>query len=136
MSTIRRRLLIGGLVGMVAFGSVFGMAATLGGMTGTSLGADSGSASSCDSDGVTTSYTTAYDSTDQRYEVTAVVVAGINNNCDGKTLAVTVSNSGGTSLGSGSVTIASNALDTDESVTLSSAADAEAVANVHAVISG
>lgn len=127
------------LVGLVAAGvvssTVFAMAASLGGVTGASLGADSGSSASCDTDGVSTSYTTAYDATDARYEVSAVVVSGINNNCDGKTLALTAAQSGGAALSSGSIAIPSDPLTTQVTVTLAAAVSAESLSDLHVVIS-
>ena len=66
------------------FSAVYGMAAGLGGITSSSLGADDVAVASCDSDGVSSGYTTAWDATDERYEVTAVTVSGVSNTCDGQ----------------------------------------------------
>jgi hypothetical protein len=120
---------------VVVSGAVFAMAASLGGITSNSLGADSAAVATCDSDGVSTSYTTAYDATDGRYEVTAVTVSGIDNVCDGKPIAVTLTNGAGASVGSGSTTVPVDVGATAVTVTLSAAAAASGSANVHVLIS-
>lgn len=111
------------------------MAASLGGITSDNLGADSAAVATCDSNGVSTSYTTAYDATDGRYEVTAVTVGGVDNACDGKAIAVTLTTAAGASVGSGSTTVPVDAGATSVTVTLSSAASAEDAANAHVLIS-
>jgi hypothetical protein len=120
---------------VVVSGTVFAMAASLGGITSNNLGADSAAVATCDSTGVSTSYTTAYDATDGRYEVTAVTVSGIDNACDGKAISVTLTNSAGTSVGSGSTTVPADVGATAVTVTLSAAAAADGSANVHVLIS-
>jgi anti-sigma-K factor RskA len=120
---------------VVVSGAVFAMAASLGGITSDNLGADSAAVATCDNTGVSTSYTTAYDATDGRYEVTAVTVSGIDNACDGKAIAVTLTNGAGASVGSGSTTVPTDVGATAVTVTLSSAASAEDAANAHVLIS-
>ena len=121
-------------VAVAVFGTAFAMAASLGGITSDNLGADSAAVATCDSNGVSTAYTTAYDATDGRYEVTAVTVSGIDNACDGKSIAVTLTTSAGASVGSGSATVPTDAGATSVTVTLTSAASAEDSANVHVLI--
>jgi hypothetical protein len=120
---------------VVVSGTVFAMAASLGGITSDNLGADSSAVATCDSDGVTTSYTTAYDATDGRYEVTEVTVGGVNNACDGKTIAVTLTNAAGTSVGSASLTIPTDAGATSVTVNVAPDPSAEDAANAHVLIS-
>ena len=130
-----RRSLYGLLAALLVSVTVFAMAASLGGITSDSLGADSAAVATCDSDGVATSYTTAYDAGDGRYEVTAVVVTGIDNACDGKSIAVTLTTTAGASVGSGSTTVPTDAGATSATVTLTAAAPAATAANVHVLIS-
>src|SRR5215218_4957152 len=110
------------------------MAASLGGISGGSLGADSTVVASCDADGVTTSYTTSYDDTAGEYVVTSVTVGGVANACDGKSISVTLSRSDGTAAGSGSTAIPVDGASTSVTVTLSPAASAENASNVHVLI--
>lgn len=132
--TGHRRLLLGLAAGAVAFSTVFAMAASLGGINGAGLGADSGSTTACDTDGVSTTWVTAYDATDARYEVTDVTVTGINNACDGETIEVTVTNSANAALGSGTLTIPTDSGSTQVTVTLSAAVSAENLTGIHVLI--
>ncbi len=131
---MRRRTIAGILAGLTVFGGVFAMASSLNGITSGSVGADDAVVASCDGDGVTTTYASSWDATDKRYEVTSVTVGGINNTCDAKTLNVSLTDSSGAQIGSGSVTVPTNALATDATVTLSSAASVEATEGVHVAI--
>ena len=126
------RYLIAAIAAIVAFGGFLAMAATLGGITADNLGADSSATASYDSDGVTTAFTVAYDATDARDEVTAVVVAGVDAACVGQDLTVTLTNGADVALDTATVTAASGS----NTVTTSTPPDAEAVENVHIVITG
>jgi hypothetical protein len=53
-----KRLIVALLVGGAVFGTVFAVAASLGGITSSSLGADSAAVTSCDSDGVSVEWGT------------------------------------------------------------------------------
>ncbi len=55
---------------------------------------------SCDTDGVTVSYTTAFAAT--QYEVSDIDVTGVAAACVGDTISITVRNSGGTTIFTGS----------------------------------
>jgi hypothetical protein len=129
-----RRTIAGALAGLTVFGAVFAMAANLGGITGGQVGADSTTVTSCDTDGVTTSYASSWDTTDERYEVTSVTVSGIANTCDTRTLSVSLTDSTGAQIGSGSAAIPSDAGATSVAVSLSTAASAQLAVGVHAVI--
>ncbi len=129
-----RRTIAGVLGAVMVFGAVFASAASLGGITSGNVGADNAAVASCDTDGVTTNYASSWDATDKRYEVTSVTVGGINNNCDARTLSVSLTDSTGAQIGSGSVTVPTNALATDATVTLSTAASAQATQGVHVAI--
>jgi hypothetical protein len=127
-----KRLLIALAVAAIVFASVFAAAASLT-MSTDPLGANNASVGVCDSDGVTTSYTNAWDATDGRYEVTTLTVKGVSDSCDGKTLKVTLTNSSAADVGNGSITIPTSAA-VDHGVPLSTSPAAKDVANVHVVI--
>ena len=129
-----RRTIAGVLAGLTVFGAVFAMAASLGGITSGSVGASNAVVASCDTDGVTTTYASSWNTTDKRYEVTSVTVGGINNNCDAKTLSVSLTDASGAQLGSGSVTVPTDVLAFTATVTLSTAASAELTQGVHVAI--
>ncbi len=129
-----RRTIAGILGGLTVFGAVFASAASLGGLTSGNVGADNAAVTSCDTDGVTTSYTTAWDSADDRYEVTSVTVSNINNACDGRTVSVSLLDAASNQLGTGSVAIPSDMLSTQVTVSLSTAASAKDTVTIHAAI--
>ena len=129
-----RRTIAGVIAGLTVFGVVFAMAANLGGITSGQVGADDAIVTSCDTDGVTTSYASSWDATDGRYEVTSVTVTGIADTCDGETLSVSLTDTAGAQIGSGSVTIPTAAGAFSATVSLSTAASAELTEGVHVVI--
>jgi hypothetical protein len=131
---VRRRTIIAILVALAVFGTVYGLAASLGGVTSNAVGADNVAVTSCDSDGVSSGYTTAWDATDKRYEVTAVTVSGVSDTCDGQTLSVSLTDAAGVQLGTGSVSIPTSVA-TSFAVTLSTAASAKLTEGIHVLIS-
>ena len=107
---------------------------TLGGITGTDLGSDTAVIGSCDTDGVTLTYTNTYDAYFGRYQTTSVGVSGINAACAGKVLSLTLKDNANASLASGTVASISG---TSVTVTMSaSGANANAVVGAAVVISG
>ena len=89
---------------------------------------------SCDTDGVSLTYTNTYDATLGRYQTTGVNVTGIAAACAGKALALTLKDSGGVALGSGTV---ASIVGTSSSITLTApGANANAVVGAAVVISG
>lgn len=130
---MKKRALIAILAGLVVFAGVFAMAASLGGVTSTTVGADNTAVTSCDTDGVTTSYATGWDATDKRYEVTSVTVGGVNDACDGQTLSVTLTDAAGTQIGSGTLAIPTSA-STSHTVALTTAPSAKLTEGVHVLI--
>ena len=131
-----RRTVLALLGGILAFVLIAGAAASLGGITSGDLGADDGIVASCDTNGVTTSYTSAYSATGTAgYKVDDVTVGGISDNCDGQTMTVTLSGASDAELGTvtQAVPVAAaftNVLDFSSQDVLS-----EAVTGVHVVIS-
>jgi uncharacterized membrane-anchored protein len=131
---MRKRKIIATLVAFVVFCSVYAMAASLGGVTSNAVGADDVAVAACDSDGISSAYTTAWDATDKRYEVTAVTVSGVDDACDGQTLSVSLTDTAGVQLGTGSVAIPSSVA-TAFAVSLSTAASAKLTEGIHVLIS-
>lgn len=120
------------LLGIGAFGLAAASAASLGGLTTGSLGADNGAVASCDTDGVTIAYgTPTYDAAAGLYKVGSVTVSGIAAACNGKTVYVTLSDSTNASLGGGSAAVAG----TSATVTLGTTANAKLVTGAAVAIS-
>lgn len=128
-----RRVIIAAAAALGAFSISLAFAANLGGLTPDGLGADGNAVSSCDSNGVDASYDLSFAS--GAYQVPSITVGGIDNACDGKTLSITVTDSGGTVLASASGPIPVDAGVTSASLSLSTAVSAVALANVHVAIS-
>lgn len=133
---MNRRVMLAILAALTAFGAAFAMAASLGTISSDSLGASNTTVASCDTNGVTTDYTTAWDATDKRYEVSAVVVSGIAAACDLKEVAVTVTDSSGASLASGTATYTQLTDLGSKTVSLSSGVASSALEGIHVQISG
>lgn len=130
---MRTKLLIKLLAAATVFSAAFAMAASLGGITSGKLGADDSPVASCDTDSVTTAYSSTWDATDKRYEVGSVTVSNVNDACDGQTIKVTLADSTNTSLGEGTLSIPTSAA-TSHTVTISTPASAELTTNVHITI--
>ena len=130
---MNRALLLRLLVAATVFATVLGAAASLGGISGTTLGADSAAVASCDSDGVTTTYNSVWDAADERYEVSTVTVGSVDDACDGMTLKVTVTDSTGAQVTEGTLAVPSSGA-VSHAVALASNVDAEAVTGVHVTI--
>jgi hypothetical protein len=130
---MKKRVLIALMVGGVVFASVFGMAASLG-VTTDSLGAGSADVNSCDNT-VAVRYVTAYSTAPNGYKVTGVTVNGVNDTaCNGHTLAVTLVDSTGASVGTASAAVATGTVNyTNLAVTGTPLASA--VEDAHVIIS-
>lgn len=131
---MKKRTLIAVLAGLMVFAGVFALAASLGGITSTTVGADNTAVASCDANGVTTSYATAWDATDKRYEITSVTVGGVSDVCDTQTLSVTLTNAAGDQIGSGSTAIPASPA-TSFAVSMTTAPSARLTEGVHVLIS-
>ncbi len=129
-----RRHIAAVLGALTVFGAVFAMAASLGTITSGAVGANNATVTSCDIDGVTTNYTTTWDATDKQYEITSVAVTNIHNNCDGKTLSVSLTDTSGAQIGSGSVTVPTDVLNTNATVSLSTQPSAKLTEGIHVAI--
>jgi hypothetical protein len=131
----RKRLIIATLIGITVFAIVFAVAASLT-VTSSSLGAGTGTVASCDTDGVTTSFDTAYSQAAAGYRVTTVHVAGIATPaCAGLTMKVTLIGAADLSLGEQTVTLATPVADPTNVDFSGSNVLASAVLKVSVVIS-
>lgn len=132
-----KKIVFGLLFGVTLFGAVMGSAASLGGITADGLGADDTIVASCDTDGVTTSYTTAYNTTGTAgYKVATVTVGGLNNACDGDSIEVRLTGASDSSLETVSKTVETDAGVTSTTLTFGGSTLAESVTGVHVVVSG
>jgi len=129
----KRTILLALLASLVVFGALYGMAASLGGITSDSVGADSTVVASCDTDGVTAAYVTAWDATDKRYEITSTTVGGVADTCDGRTMSVSLTDSTGAQIGTGSLVIPTSGA-TSFSVTMSTPPSAKLTEGIHILI--
>jgi hypothetical protein len=129
-----RKLAIKSVAAVTVFSAVLASAATLGGVTTDKIGAEDATIAACDSNGVTTSYTSSWDSTDKRYEIATVTVKGVADTCDGQTLKVTLADTTGVSLSEGTLTIPASVA-VDHAVTLATPVSTESTSAVHANIS-
>jgi len=122
---------------LLAFALVAGMAASLGGLTSTDLGADDSVVASCDTNGVSTSYTSVYNTTSTAgFKVDDVTVDLINDACDGDSMTVTLTGAGNASLGSVTQVVPTNAAFTNVLDFVGQNVLAESVTGIHVVITG
>ena len=100
MALTQRKTVFALVLALTIFGAVYGFAATLN--VGTQeLSAGNATVASCQASGSPTgTYSVAYDSTITGYKVSGVTVTGIDAGCANKTVSVTLTGTGGSSLGS------------------------------------
>ena len=130
---MRKRTVLALLASLIVFGSLYAMAASLGGITSDSIGADSAVVASCDTDGVTSAYVAGWDPTDKRYEITSVTVGGVADTCDGRNLSVTLTDSSGVQIGSGTLSIPTSGA-TSFAVTMSTPPSAKLTEGINILI--
>ena len=129
-----KRIALALLAGVSIAGVAGASAATLGGLTAGSLGSDDSVVAACDTGGITVGYTTSYNATVQKYQVTAVNFTAVDAACNAKAASVSL-RQGATLLTTKtvpSITVATNAF----SITLSTPVEAGLVDGVSVVISG
>ena len=126
-----QRTLIAVAVALAVVGATFAFAASLGGVTTGTVGDSATVVASCDTDGVTTSFSSpAWDSGLKHYGVSTLAVSSINAACNGDSIKVTLTDSGGASLGEATGTVASGAA----SLSFSPAVASSAVQGIEVVI--
>ena len=79
-----RKVAVALLAGLAITGIVGASAASLGGIRGASLGADTEVVASCDTDGVDVKYGTSFDNVNDRFDVATITFGDVNDNCDNK----------------------------------------------------
>ncbi len=132
-----RRTLLAVLGGVLAFALVVGAAASLGGITSTSLGANDSVVASCDTNGVTSSYSTVYNTaTSAGFKVNDVTIGGIADTCDGLSMTITLSGAADSSLGSVTQVVPTDVGTTNVVNFVTPNVLAQAVTGVHVVITG
>lgn len=131
----KRRSLLALLAGVLVFSIVVGMAASLGGFTSDSLGADDSVVASCDTNGITSSYTNSYNASGTAgFKVDDVSIGGIADTCDGKDMTVTLTGAAGVSLGSATQVVPTDPAFTNVVDILGQGVLSEAVTGIHVVI--
>ena len=88
-----RKKVMAVIVAVLAFSLIAASAATLGGITVDGVGADTELVASCDTDGVTASFTEVYIS--PAYQVETVTIGGVADLCIGEDMTVTLANADG-----------------------------------------
>jgi hypothetical protein len=131
----KRRTFLAVLAGIIVCSLVVAAAASLGGITSSSLGADDAVVASCDTNGVTSSYTTTYNTTSTAgFKVNDLTVGGIDDACDGLTMTVTLTGAANASLGSASQAVPTGAGTTNVISLIGQSILAESVTGIHIVI--
>jgi hypothetical protein len=132
----KRRTLLAVLSGIIVCSLVVAAAASLGGITSASLGADDSVVASCDTNGVTSAYSTVYNTTSTAgFKVNDVTVGGVDDACDGLTMTVTLTGAANASLGSASQAVPTGAGTTNVISVVGQSILAESVTGIHIVIS-
>ena len=134
---VKKRTLFALVLALTIFGAVYGFAATLN-VGANALSAGNAAVASCQASGTPTgTYALAYDSTLDSYKVTGVTVTGMDPNCNGKTVMVTLTGTGNASVATGSATYSSAGSSTQVVVSsLSANPDAKTVSGVSIAING
>lgn len=108
-------------------------AASLGGITTSTLGAETDVVAGCDPDGIAVDFTVAYNGATGEYDTATVDITDIETpQCDGQTISVTLADSAGASLGSASANLGAGQTSYSPAITASAAA----VAGIAVVIDG
>ena len=132
---MKKRIVLALIVGTAVFGGAYASATTLGGITDNSLGANTKAVAACDTDGITSTYTTTYSTANKRYEVATVAIGGIASGCAGKTLKVTLTTGAGATVlwESTGTTLTAAA---SQSVAVTAGTSAETVDNISVAVFG
>lgn len=135
-----RKLALAVLASITIAGIAGASASSLGGVNTAGIGADTNVTSSCDVNGVNTSYTTAYSQAAGGFVVSAVKFSSVNTNCNGKAASVVLADSASASIADGAatpITLSNVSAGNGEfSITLSSPVAATAIENISLVIQG
>lgn len=131
-----QRALIALTLSVGAAGAALSSASSLT-LSGNRLGAGTTVIASCDTDGVTVSYTNAFDVPTGRYRTSAATVKGINSACNAKRLQITVKQTTGASLGAQTIaTLALSGATTQATVNFTPTIDSALISGAAIVIAG
>jgi hypothetical protein len=141
---MKKRVLLAIGVAVLIGAGVFASAATLGGITDKNLGASDQVVASCDTDGVTTSYTTrtatgaetsgtVANTTGIHWDVASIKVTGVAAACAGQEIKVVAADEGGATLYESTAQSAVEGLNT---FSIATSVPAENVYHVAVVING
>jgi hypothetical protein len=128
-----KRLLSVIAAGVIAFGAVYGLAASLN-LTSDSLGAGTVTVAACQATTLNATYASTYSATTPGYTVGTVTVTGLAATCYSKPYKITLSTTAGASLGEATGTTPASG--TSFSATFSPAVSAASVTGISVVISG
>jgi hypothetical protein len=128
-----KRVLAAIIAGMITFGAVFGLAASLN-LTSDSLGAGTAVVASCQAAAMNATYTSAYSATAPGYTVGTVTVTGLAASCYTKPYKVTLSGAANASLGEATGT--TPGVGTSFAATFAPAVAGASVTGISVVISG
>jgi hypothetical protein len=130
---MKKKTLFAFVLALTIFGAVYGFAATLN-LNTNQLSAGNAAVASCQpaASSPVGTYTVAYDSTISSYSVSGITVTNIDAACVNKTVSVTLTGTGGASLGS----IAGTALGTSLALVPPLHLDAKSVIGVSVAING
>lgn len=128
-----KRILLALVAGLFTFSAVVGLAASLN-LTSDSLGAGTTTVAACQSGTLNATYATSYSASAPGYTVGTVTVTGLAATCYSMPYKLTLSGSGGASLGE--VTGTTPASGTSFSATFTPAVNAASVTGIGLVISG
>lgn len=128
-----KRILTAVLAGTIAFGTVYGLAASLN-LTTESLGAADTTVAACQAGALTATYSSTYSAAAPGYTVGTVTVTGLAATCYAKAYRITLSGSGNASLGEATGTTPSSG--SNFAATFTPAVAASTVTGISVVISG
>lgn len=131
---MRKRLLVAVAVGTAVFAGAYAMAASLS-VSSTRLGSGNAVVPSCDTDGVTTTYTVQYNTTGTAgYKIDTADISGVAPACNGGSMKITLTGASDAPLAERTQAVSSA---TSYSVGFSAAGvSAAAVTGVHVTIVG
>ncbi len=128
-----KRVVAAVFAGLLMFGSVYGLAASLN-LTSDSLGAGSAVVAACQAGTLNATYTSTYSAAAPGYTVGTVTVTGLAATCYSKAYKITLSGAGNASLGEATGTTPASG--TSFSAAFAPALSATSITGVNVVISG
>ena len=128
-----KRVLAAIFAGLLTFGAVYGLAASLN-LTSDSLGAGTAVVAACQAGTLNATYTSTYSATTPGYTVGTVNVTGLAATCYSKAYKITLSGAGNASLGEATGTTPASG--TSFSAAFAPALSAASITGIDVVISG